>query len=157
GPSGRAGGERPRRGGERRGARHPHVEAAGRGRPAGVGREDRSRRDRAGGSPNRRFRRRAGGDPGEEGDPRPAGAGATRHRLRRSLPVLADRGRVHAVGRARGRGRAEAARVLKTPPYRIVTERLVLRCWEPSDAAALKEAVDASIDHLLPWMPWAVN
>ena len=44
-----------------------------------------------------------------------------------------------------------------TPPYRVVTERLVLRCWEPRDAALLKEAVDASIDHLLPWMPWAAD
>jgi RimJ/RimL family protein N-acetyltransferase len=40
-------------------------------------------------------------------------------------------------------------------PYRIVTERLVLRCWEPRDAPLLKDAVDSSIDHLLPWMPWA--
>lgn len=44
-----------------------------------------------------------------------------------------------------------------TPPYRIVTERLVLRCWEPRDAPLLKEAVDSSIEHLLPWMPWAVH
>jgi RimJ/RimL family protein N-acetyltransferase len=43
------------------------------------------------------------------------------------------------------------------PPYRIVTERLVLRCWEPSDAPALKEAVDSSLDHLRPWMPWAAQ
>ncbi len=42
-----------------------------------------------------------------------------------------------------------------TPPYRIETERLVLRCYEPEDAALLKEAVDASLEHLLPWMPWA--
>ena len=44
-----------------------------------------------------------------------------------------------------------------TPPYRIVTQRLVLRCWEPRDAALLKDAVDTSIDHLLPWMPWALH
>jgi RimJ/RimL family protein N-acetyltransferase len=42
-----------------------------------------------------------------------------------------------------------------TPPYRIETERLVLRCWEPADAAALKDAMDAGVEHLLPWMPWA--
>ncbi len=41
------------------------------------------------------------------------------------------------------------------PPYRIVTERLVVRCWEPSDAPLLKAAVDSSLDHLRPWMPWA--
>jgi RimJ/RimL family protein N-acetyltransferase len=43
------------------------------------------------------------------------------------------------------------------PPYTIATERVVLRCWEPRDATALKEAIDSSIDHLLPWMPWAKN
>lgn len=41
------------------------------------------------------------------------------------------------------------------PAYRIVTERLVVRCWEPSDAPLLKEAIDSSLDHLRPWMPWA--
>src|SRR6185295_2082821 len=41
------------------------------------------------------------------------------------------------------------------PPYRIATERLVVRCWEPRDAPLLKEAVDSSIDHLREWMPWA--
>ena len=39
--------------------------------------------------------------------------------------------------------------------YRIETDRLVIRCWDPSDAPLLKEAIDCSIDHLLPWMPWA--
>lgn len=42
-----------------------------------------------------------------------------------------------------------------TPPYRIETRRLVIRCYEPEDAPLLKAAVDASIEHLLPWMPWA--
>jgi len=42
-----------------------------------------------------------------------------------------------------------------TPPYRIETERLVIRCYEPDDAPLLKVAVDSSIEHLLPWMPWA--
>jgi RimJ/RimL family protein N-acetyltransferase len=46
---------------------------------------------------------------------------------------------------------------MSTPPYRVVTERLVLRCWEPRDAALLKVAVDASIEHLRPWMPWVVH
>jgi len=40
-------------------------------------------------------------------------------------------------------------------PYRIETERLVIRCYEPADAARLKEAVDSSLEHLRPWMPWA--
>jgi RimJ/RimL family protein N-acetyltransferase len=43
------------------------------------------------------------------------------------------------------------------PPYRVTTKRLVVRCWEPRDAPKLKEAVDASLDHLRPWMPWAAD
>lgn len=49
---------------------------------------------------------------------------------------------------------ASAAAVID-PPYRIVSERLVIRCWEPHDAPLLKEAVDSSLEHLRPWMPWA--
>jgi RimJ/RimL family protein N-acetyltransferase len=41
------------------------------------------------------------------------------------------------------------------PAYRIHTKRLVLRCWNPGDARLLKEAIDQSLDHLRPWMPWA--
>ena len=41
------------------------------------------------------------------------------------------------------------------PPYRITTERLTIRCWNPEDAPLLKEAIDSSLDHLRPWMPWA--
>lgn len=40
------------------------------------------------------------------------------------------------------------------PAYRIVTERLILRCWQPVDAPLLKAAVDESLEHLRPWMPW---
>jgi RimJ/RimL family protein N-acetyltransferase len=43
------------------------------------------------------------------------------------------------------------------PPYRIQTERLVLRCWDPLDAPRLKDAVDSSLEHLRPWMPWAAH
>ena len=42
-----------------------------------------------------------------------------------------------------------------TPPRRIVTERLVLRCYEPSDATLVKDAVDSSVDHLRAFMDWA--
>ena len=44
---------------------------------------------------------------------------------------------------------------MSDPPYRIVSERLVIRCWEPLDAPLLKEAIDSSLEHLQPWMPWA--
>lgn len=40
-------------------------------------------------------------------------------------------------------------------PYRIETERLVIRCYDPRDAPLLKEAIDSSLEHLRPWMPWA--
>jgi RimJ/RimL family protein N-acetyltransferase len=40
------------------------------------------------------------------------------------------------------------------PPYRIETERLVVRCYDPRDAPLLKEAVDASLGHLRRYMPW---
>lgn len=40
-------------------------------------------------------------------------------------------------------------------PYRLVTERLELRCWDPSEAPQLKAAIDASLDHLREFMPWA--
>ena len=39
--------------------------------------------------------------------------------------------------------------------YRIETDRLIIRCYQPNDAYLLKQAIDESIDHLLPWMPWA--
>jgi RimJ/RimL family protein N-acetyltransferase len=41
------------------------------------------------------------------------------------------------------------------PAYRVHTRRLVIRCWHPRDAALMKKAVDASLEHLKPWMPWA--
>lgn len=41
------------------------------------------------------------------------------------------------------------------PAYRIETERTVLRCWQPADAPLLSAAIEASLDHLREWMPWA--
>ena len=42
-------------------------------------------------------------------------------------------------------------------PYRIETERLVIRCYEPGDVPLLKDAIDSSLEHLQPWMPWALD
>jgi RimJ/RimL family protein N-acetyltransferase len=39
--------------------------------------------------------------------------------------------------------------------YRIQTDRLLVRCYSPEDAPKLKEAVDANLNHLRPWMWWA--
>jgi RimJ/RimL family protein N-acetyltransferase len=43
------------------------------------------------------------------------------------------------------------------PAYRIVTPRLVLRCWQPSDAEMLAAATNENIDHLRTFMVWADN
>jgi RimJ/RimL family protein N-acetyltransferase len=43
------------------------------------------------------------------------------------------------------------------PAYRIETKRLVIRCYDPSDAALLAESVMESLEHLRPWMPWVYN
>lgn len=43
------------------------------------------------------------------------------------------------------------------PAYRILTDRLEVRCWEPADAFDLKRAIDSSLEHLRPWMPWAAQ
>jgi RimJ/RimL family protein N-acetyltransferase len=45
---------------------------------------------------------------------------------------------------------------MEAPPYRLVTERLVVRCWDPRDAPLVKDAVDSSLEQLRPWMPWAL-
>lgn len=50
-----------------------------------------------------------------------------------------------------------SASASRGPAYRIVTARLVIRCWDPADATLLKEAVDVSLEHLRPWMPWAAR
>jgi RimJ/RimL family protein N-acetyltransferase len=42
-------------------------------------------------------------------------------------------------------------------PARLETERLVLRPWELTDAAPLEAALGESVDHLLPWIPWATH
>jgi RimJ/RimL family protein N-acetyltransferase len=46
--------------------------------------------------------------------------------------------------------------MLNAPPDRFRTERLLLRRWRIADAPALKAALDRSVDHLQPWIPWTV-
>jgi len=45
--------------------------------------------------------------------------------------------------------------MMSHPAYRIVTPQLVIRCYNPSDAPLLARSVSESLEHLLPWMPWA--
>jgi RimJ/RimL family protein N-acetyltransferase len=44
---------------------------------------------------------------------------------------------------------------LAGPAYRIETARMSLRCLEPKHADLVSRAVEQSLDHLRPWMPWA--
>lgn len=46
---------------------------------------------------------------------------------------------------------------IANPVYRIETARLVVRCYNPSDATMLADSVGESVEHLKPWMPWAHN
>lgn len=39
--------------------------------------------------------------------------------------------------------------------YRIETERLLMRCYEPADAFLMHSAITGSLEHLRPWIPWA--
>lgn len=41
--------------------------------------------------------------------------------------------------------------------YRIQTQRLVIRCWNPKDAPLLQKAINDSLDHLKEWMPWVTH
>jgi RimJ/RimL family protein N-acetyltransferase len=43
------------------------------------------------------------------------------------------------------------------PAYRIETKRLLVRCYNPSDAPLLAESITENVEHLRPWMPWVHN
>lgn len=43
---------------------------------------------------------------------------------------------------------------MKPAPYRIETERLLIRCPDPADAGTFKEAIDESEEILLPFLWW---
>ncbi len=40
-------------------------------------------------------------------------------------------------------------------PPRVETQRLALRPWLGEDLDAVRAALEESVDHLLPWIPWA--
>ena len=44
-----------------------------------------------------------------------------------------------------------------TPPETIRTERLLLRLWRETDAPMLKTGIDANLEHLRAWVPWAMH
>lgn len=39
--------------------------------------------------------------------------------------------------------------------YKIETDRLLIRCYEPADARKMYTAITGSLEHLRPWVPWA--
>jgi len=43
------------------------------------------------------------------------------------------------------------------PAYRIITRRLVIRCYHPADAGLLKTSIDESREHLRTFLPWAAG
>ncbi len=49
------------------------------------------------------------------------------------------------------------SRIESDIPECIATSRLVLRSWQVSDAPRLKAALDANLEHLRAWMPWAIG
>lgn len=51
----------------------------------------------------------------------------------------------------------ESLPLLHPLPDQITTARLVLRPWSVAEAPVLKALVDANLDHLRAWMPWAMN
>lgn len=46
---------------------------------------------------------------------------------------------------------------IRNPAYRIESQRLVVRCYKPSDVHMLADSVSESLDHLKTFMPWAHN
>ena len=46
---------------------------------------------------------------------------------------------------------------MRAKTYKIITDRLLIRCYRPEDAPLLQKAIDESIDHLKPWMPWTIQ
>jgi RimJ/RimL family protein N-acetyltransferase len=47
--------------------------------------------------------------------------------------------------------------IMGSPAYSIRTKRLLIRCYNPEDAWLLKSAIDESLDHLSPWLPWTAD
>lgn len=43
------------------------------------------------------------------------------------------------------------------PPYQLLTERLRLRPYAPTDAATLRDTIARNRGHLGPWLPWAMD
>jgi RimJ/RimL family protein N-acetyltransferase len=47
--------------------------------------------------------------------------------------------------------------VIERWPYRIETDRLVIRPWDPAEAPVLHAMASRNLDRLAPWMAWAAG
>ena len=97
-------------------------------------------RRRPGGSEDVRLRLRGRGAARRAGDPRPPWARPAGHRLRRAVPVLAARGLVHAVGRARPRRGTARPGVLRPGPPAGYPPRVAYEFKLPDLGEGLTEA-----------------
>lgn len=59
------------------------------------------------------------------------------------------------IARRAVRYAAPVRRTRPLPAYQLRTARLLLRCWQPTDAPALTQAIAESISELRQWLPWA--
>jgi RimJ/RimL family protein N-acetyltransferase len=46
---------------------------------------------------------------------------------------------------------------MEAPAESVRSDRVELRRWRMSDLDVLERAIDESLDHLAPWMPWAAD
>ena len=49
----------------------------------------------------------------------------------------------------------EILKTKKLKVYKIETDRLIIRCYQPSDASLFSEAINTSLENLKLFMPWA--
>jgi len=45
----------------------------------------------------------------------------------------------------------------RAPAYKLLTDRLIVRCYEPRDAPAVHDVVLRNKEHLVPFMGWALR
>ncbi|MET8565387.1 GNAT family protein [Streptomyces flaveolus] len=46
---------------------------------------------------------------------------------------------------------------MEEPAENLTSDRVALRRWRTTDLDALDRAISESLDHLVPWMPWAAD
>ncbi|MEV0263260.1 GNAT family N-acetyltransferase [Streptomyces sp. NPDC050617] len=46
---------------------------------------------------------------------------------------------------------------MEEPAESLISDQVELRRWRMSDLDALERTIDESLDHLVPWMPWAAD